>query len=49
MPYNIRKKGDRWILVDRKTNVPHKNGDTIVRYDTRDDALAASRAIMANE
>ena len=49
MPYSIRKKGDKWILVNRETNKPHKSEDSIIRYNTRDDALGTSRTIMANE
>lgn len=47
MPDIIRKYGDKWILVDRVTNKPYRKEDnTIIRYDTRGNALAASQTTI---
>ena len=43
MPYNIRKYKNKWIVVDRETNKPLREEETIISYNTREDALEASR------
>ena len=50
MPYIIRKQKNKWILVNRETNKPHKSSKgKIIYYNSRADALGASKAIMASE
>ena len=50
MPYKIQKRGNKWVLINRITGKVHKSKlGKVIYYNSRANALAAARAIMASE